>query len=247
MGKNQQGQSEPTTNARPQIFVNIEAEFKIFLRSLEGAIDLDKTSGNKVISRKADFFLAKENAILEIKTINSDRYKSFESWINKKISDPNEIKKGMPVVFGTINFNQIYESHRNKKLFDRQLDIHASRTLEGYIRDAKYQIYETKKSIQDNSALGILVILNEGYEFYETWFVYRMIQDMLRSIKKYKPYLAIDGVLYINESRFKRNIIDVVFIHESNNLDDLTPNEFLEYLHTKWAEYRGYSNTESGG
>jgi hypothetical protein len=128
-------------------------------------------------------------------------------------------------------------------LFESQLDYLAARTLEDYIRDAKQQIYETKKALGCDGAFGFLVILNEGHEFYETWFVYRMIQGMLIDINKSQPDLRIDGVWYINESTIQNGIVDVVFIHESNELEDITPNEILDEMNGGWTIYRGYKTT----
>jgi len=77
----------------------------------------------------------------------------------------------------------------------------------------------------------------------DTGFVYRVIQEMLKKIKLQSPESPIDGVLYINESKSKVGEVNAVFIHESDNLDDLAPNEFFDWLFKKWAEQRGYGNT----
>ena len=111
------------------------------------------------------------------------------------------------------------------------------------MRSAKRQILDAKQALSKKNAKGFLVILNEGFDFYETWFVYRVIQGMLIEIAKKQPELRIDGVWYINESTIHKREVDVVFIHESNKLEDLSPNELLDNLHQDWAKYRGYSIT----
>ena len=223
--------------------MKIEDDFKKFLNSLENTINLDNLPPSTFNKKKADYYLKEHNVILEIKSINSDRREAFEPWINNKVSDFKEIQRGMPILFGTKNFRSIYEAHRNKKYFDKILDSHASKTLEGYIRSAKYQLRDTKQSLEVDKAIGILVILNQEYEFYETGFVYRVVQQMLSKLKEKSPEASIDGVLYINESKSSTGEIDTVFIHESNKLEDISPNEFLDNLYKLWAKHRGYGNT----
>ncbi len=221
----------------------LESEFKNYLISKAGAIDIDTLPTQKFPKKKADYFIANKRSILEIKCIKSDRADALEPWLQKRIETSSEFKNGMPIVFGTIPFEQIYEGHSNKELFNKQLDTLAARTLIDYVRNAKHQIYETKKALACSDALGFLIILNEAYEFYETWFVYRMIQSMLLDIQNNEPKLKIDGVCYINESTTHKGSANIVFIHSSNELEDLTPNEVLDELARGWASYRGYKTT----
>lgn len=224
-------------------FKPLESEFKSYLELRVGAVDIDKLPNLKFLNKKADYYLANKRSIFEIKSITGDRAKSLEPWLQKRIETYSEVKNGMPVVFGTVSFRRLYEGHSNKDLFEKQLNSLAFRTLEEYIRNAKHQICDTKKALGCENSFGFLVILNEGSEFYETWFVYRMIQNILKSIVSNQPDLKIDGVWYINESTAPKRTVDVVFIHESNELEDITPNEILDELHSGWAAYRGYTIT----
>lgn len=223
--------------------MKLEDSFKKYLAQIPGAVNLDTLPESTFPKGKADFYIEGLNAIFEIKSINSDRSDALGPWLQRKIESNSESKNGMPVVFGTVSFKEIYEGHANKELFNRQLDSLASRTLSDYVRSAKRQIFDARQALSKTKAKGFLVILNEGFDFYETWFVYRVIQDMLIDITKNQPELKIDGVWYINESSIQKKEIDVVFIHESNELEDISPNELLDNLHQGWAKYRGYTVT----
>lgn len=223
--------------------MSLETAFKNYLRQIVGAKDLDELPEDTFPRNKADFFLETRRSIFEVKSISSDRADALVPWLKKKIETRSEIKNGMPVLFGGASLWQIHRSHANKALFENQLDYLAARTLEDYIRSAKRQIYETKKALGCDAAFGFLVILNEGHAFYETWFVYRMIQGMLIDVKNSQPDLRIDGVWYINESAIQNGIVDIVFIHESEEIEDITPNEILDEMNGGWIIYRGYKTT----
>lgn len=219
---------------------SLEFAFKNYLSQVVGAENLDGRPEQDFPRHKADYYLASKQSVFEVKSISSDRIDALEPWLQKRVETSSEVKNGMPVVFGSATFKQIYEKHTNKKLFIKQLDSLASRTLEDYVRKAKNQIHDTKKALGCTDAFGFLVILNQGFEFYETWFVYHMIQDMLKGIISKQPERKIDGVWYINESTVQKRTADVIFIHESNELDDITPNKILNELQRGWAVYRGY-------
>lgn len=220
--------------------MTLESEFKKYLVESVDAIDIDALPKSHFPKNKSDYYLKEKQSVLEVKSISSDREDSLEPWLQKRIDESSEVKNGMPVVFGMATFNQLYQGHSNKVLFEKQLDDLASRTLEDYIRSSKKQIFETKKALDCYDSYGFLVILNEGFQFYETWFVYRMIQLMLKKIAAETPHLKIDGVWYINESTKANKKVDVVLIHESDELKDTSPNEILVSLAHSWASYRGY-------
>lgn len=155
---------------------------------LNGAVDLDSLPESQFPEKKSDFYLEEKQSIMEIKSISSDRADALKPWLQRRVESSSEIKKGMPVVLGTVSFKQIYEGHSNRKLFNKQLDSLAARTLADYIRSSKKQIYATKKALNCENAYGFLVILNEGFQFYETWFVYRIVQAMLKQIAIETPH-----------------------------------------------------------
>ena len=220
--------------------MSLESAFKEYLVKHTGAVDLDVLPDSRFPKNKADYYLENKRSVFEVKTISSDRSEAFKPWLQKRVENSSEVKNGMPSVFGTVLFKGLYDSHSNKKLLNGQLDSLASRTLEGYVRSSKKQILDTKIALDCKDGDGFLVILNEDFEFYDTWFVYRIIQAILKRIELEQPHLKIDGVWYINESTKGKNEIDVVFIHESDELEDLTPNEILEDLSRGWANFRGY-------
>ena len=223
--------------------MNLESAFKEFLIKCTGAVDIDLLPESQFPKGKGDFFLDEKQSIIEVKSISSDRADALEPWLQKRVESSSEVKNGMPVVSGTVSFEQIYEGHSNKGLFNKQLDSLAARTLEDYIRSSKKQIHATKKALDCKDAYGFLVILNEDFQFYETWFVYRVIQVMLQRIATETPHLKIDGVWYINESIKTIKEVDVVFIRESEELDDILPNKILDQLARSWARYREYIST----
>lgn len=223
--------------------MNIESAFKKYLGEHAGGTDLDTLPDSKFPKNKSDFYLKEKRSVFEIKSISSDRADALGPWLQNKVEKSSEVKNGMPVVQGTVSFKEIYEGHSNKALFERQLDMLAARTLEGYIKSSKKQIFETKKALGVENAYGFLVILNERFDFYETWFVYRVIQTMLKGIASKDPDFMIDGVWYINESAIDKSGVDVVFIHDTDELEDATPNEILDDLAHGWASYREYLNT----
>lgn len=220
--------------------MKLESAFKEFLVNIVGAVDLDVLPESQFPKRKGDYYLEEKKSIFEVKTISSDRANAFQPWLQKRVDTSSEFKNGMPKVFGKVFFKQLYDGHSDKELFERQLDSLASRTLEGYIRGSKRQIFSTKKALDCEDAYGFLVILNESFEFYETGFVYRIIQIMLKKIVAETPHLKIDGVWYINESSKVNKMVDVVFIHESEELENISPNEILNHLASSWAKHRGY-------
>ncbi|SUB63518.1 Uncharacterised protein [Plesiomonas shigelloides] len=220
--------------------MQLESCFKKFLTEVMKGTDLDLLPESRFKSNKSDFYISEINSIIEIKSISSDRYDALEPWLNNKIKNNLELKNGMPIIFGTIPFKTIFESHSNQALFTKQLDQLANRTIEDYIRNAKKQIHSTKLALNKQSASGFLVILNESYEFYDTAFVYRSVQKRLAKIIEKSPSLKIDGVIYINESHKYNNIVDVCFIHESDDIENIEYNETLVNIGSQWAMYRGY-------
>lgn len=226
--------------------MDLESAFKEFLEVAMGAVNLDALPESHFPKHKSDYYLEDRKSIFEIKTISSDRADAFQPWLQKRVENSSEVKNGMPVVFGTVSFKRLYEGHSNKELFHRQLDSLAARTLADYVRSSKKQIHATKKALDCKDAYGFLVILNEKFQFYETWFVYRMVQMHLREVASETPHLKIDGVWYINESAKSERGVEVVFIHDSEELEeleeleDISANEILDHLALEWAKYREY-------
>ena len=102
--------------------MKLEDSFKQYLAQISSAVDLDTLPETTVPKGKADFYIEDLDAIFEIKSINSDRSDALGPWVQRKIESNSEWKNGMPVVFGAVSFQEIYEGHENKKLFNRQLD-----------------------------------------------------------------------------------------------------------------------------
>ena len=78
-----------------------------------------------------------------------------------------------------MNVEQLIKNHKNPDLIRNVLCDRASRNLKDILRKADKQLAETRKVINKDECVGVLVILNERSDFHDQDFVYQEISRLL--------------------------------------------------------------------
>lgn len=93
--------------------------------------------------------------------------------LNDFINDLADKDTDFLTFLGTVNVEQLIKNHKNPDLIRNILCDRASRNLKEILRKADKQLAETKKVINKDECVGVLVILNERSDFHDQDFVYQ--------------------------------------------------------------------------
>ena len=103
-----------------------------------------------------------------------------------------------------MNVEQLIKNHKNPDLIRNILCDQASRNLKEILRKADKQLAETKKVINKDECVGVLVILNERSDFHDQDFVYQEISRLLHK-KDEQGHLERKNIQAVRPSKTKHS------------------------------------------
>ena len=163
--------------------------------------------------------------------------------LNDFINDLADKDTDFLTFLGTVNVEQLIKNHKNPDLIRNILCDQASRNLKEILRKADKQLAETKKVINKDECVGVLVILNERSDFHDQDFVYQEISRLLHK-KDEQGNLErknIQAVWYIHEyqKNNKKNTFSNFLMGPTANIDSVK--SLGNFLHMDWISFNGYA------
>ena len=163
--------------------------------------------------------------------------------LNDFINDLADKDTDFPTFLGTVNVEQLIKNHKNPDLIRNILCDQASRNLKEILRKADKQLAETKKVINKDECVGVLVILNERSDFHDQDFVYQEISRLLHKKDELGDLERknIQAVWYIQEyqKNNKKNAFSNFFMGPTANIDSVK--SLGNFLHMDWISFNGYA------
>ena len=217
--------------------MNLNERFKKFAdnkyESIDDAKDIIFTG------KKADYLAFDRSWILEVKFLETDR----QIVLNDFINDLADKDPDFPIFFGTVNVEQLIENHKNPDLIRNVLCDRASRNLKDILRKADKQLAETKKVINKDECVGVLVILNERNDFHDQDFVYQEISRLLHKKDEQGDLERknIQAVWYIHEyqKNNKKNAFSNFLMGPTANINSVK--SLGSFLYMDWISFNGYA------
>jgi|SRR5580658_1489495 hypothetical protein len=142
-------------NTRP----TLRARFEAFVKTLDGYEDIDallkfsKTTGGRM---RADYLFQGREIIVEQKTLESNPIHRPQ-----KFADEIMRERGI-VVLGRSSTQRIFSRQPDANALQRRLVLDIAKTIDDDVAKADKQTRDTRLIFSIPSAVGILVLLNEG-------------------------------------------------------------------------------------
>lgn len=221
--------------------MNLNERFKKFADNEYESID--DLNDIKFSGRKADYFAFDRSWILEVKFLETDR----QILLNDFINDLADKDPDFPQFFGTVHVEELIKRHKNPDLIRNILCDRASRNLKDILRIADKQLAATKKVIDNDDCVGVVVILNERNDFHDQEFIY---QEVSRLLHKKNPAgeferKNIHAVWYIHEyqQNKSKHTISNFLIRPTDEYESIR--SLANFLHLDWISYNGYAFIQS--
>ena len=217
--------------------MNLNERFKKFADNKYESIDDVKDI--IFTGKKVDYLAFDRSWILEVKFLETDR----QIVLNDFINDLADKDPDFPIFFGTVNIEQLIKNHKNPDLIRNVLCDRASRNLKDIFRKADKKLAETKRVINKDECVGVLVILNERDDFHDQDFVYQEISRLLHKKDELGDLERknIQAVWYIQEyqKNNKKNAFSNFFMGPTANIDSVK--SLGSFLHMDWISFNGYA------
>jgi hypothetical protein len=222
---------------------SLNQRFKAFISQLPSAEVIDNLEFSPEFdkSKRADFLVENREAIIEIKSLESDP----EHKIHNELENHQE-RDEYPLFYGEMELNKVLKHLPDGDEIQKKLFYKISRSIEQSFREADKQIRATKEILSCPDSIGLLVLLNEnisvlspevisfrvsqllakmdddGSPHYKNitsvWFILENFSLKTRKGDKLFPSIVIDGPAAVNRPQLTR---------------------ILNILQGKWAAFNG--------
>lgn len=195
-------------------YSELENNFKKFIIEHEKGISIDdmqhhfrKQDGQNI--KMADYLIANNKFILEMKSLFSDRETNISDKVNSLV------KTGCWAGcdwFGSVHLEELIQKHPDSKRFRYDIMNYAYDNIRNkVIKTANEQISKTKEILKLNDSIGGLVLLNDNVYSHKPEYLSEEILHLLESQK----YNNIEFVVYISKLVNKR--VDCCILLDSNS------------------------------
>lgn len=229
-----------------------EENFKQFVTSLRGVIDLDKRAEKFSDKEKMADYLIENLLVIELKTFKSNPRDKVIGYAQSEMDKINQAE-GFPILLGQHSFRKIAQTLLNGKEIINKFDNKYFRQIEGVMKNANKQIKSTIENLDMAShSYGVLIIINEQADLYQPEIVIGYIcRELLRTNNEGKPrYSNIHQVALIQSSYKVNNtnnktLIPCHFIKNSL-LDDTElsqkAEDVMKFFWSAFARFVGVGN-----
>jgi len=173
----------------------LEDRVKAFIESSPMTDSLDEPEFADVIgsASKADYLLANQAIIAELKTFNGDPKDRVEDHLRKRLAQP-----GGPIVFGQLGLSQIVDSlDDSQAVYKAVLDL-SSRAVRRHLQKSNEQIASTRKGLSLGEAAGMLILMNDSEPMIDAACIGYSIKAAIEAVES--GYPEIKYILAIIES-----------------------------------------------
>lgn len=219
----------------------LEDQFQKFLSFLPGSENIDSLAIPKggENSQKADYFLAKRQIIIEIKSLKKDTSHKVE-----KIIEPHRERSEFPNFYGERDLQDVLTHLPDGEEIKKTIYEKITTSIEKAFKKADDQITETKNLFNVPYAQGVLVILNESIDIFSPDVLLHKVAHLLnkKNSKGEVRYQAIVCAWIIFESHYiqinpnlKAPLIVLLTGPQSKDHPELA--DFIDEIQPKWAEF----------
>jgi hypothetical protein len=137
---------------------SLRERFESFVKTLDGFEDIDVLLKNCDLpgKKRADYLFDKRDIIVEQKVLEIDPVQKPQRFIDQLMEQRRFILLG-----GQVSANVIFGKLPDGKELQRQLVLKLTKVLDGIVANADKQTRDTREIFSIQSAIGVLVILNE--------------------------------------------------------------------------------------
>ncbi len=207
---------------------DMETRFHAFALTVEGAEAIDDLQLDTRGGQRADYLWRSRSVIVELKVLQGDPQHKINSTF-EMLSKREEF----PVVLGQAAAHKVlaHLSDGDEQL--RRLRQRIMRSVEAAFRDAKGQIANTKRLLELDDALGILVLLNPDVESLDPIDVGKEVSRLMQ--QRQRDDWAVDAVWLLSEAHLVGGAQPCIII-ESDKVDRFSwAEEFLSSLNGQWG------------
>lgn len=222
---------------------NLEVRFTYFVKSLEGAECIDELplSDQQRRKQKADFFFNQRDFICELKSLKTDTFDKVEKILAPYMQTPE-----WPVIFGSVDLQQVLERFPNKEAINAKIVESVTDSIEGVIESANRQIRTTKETFALPASEGILVILNDVVEGLTPELInYRIIKSLTKTLNGEPRFPHVSMVMVIStihQADVRPNLkASPILTIPGTSGDPTKVKKFIDSLLPKWARFDGRS------
>jgi hypothetical protein len=229
---------------------NLEARFKVFAKTLEGAecIDELELTREQEKANKADYFFNNKDVIGELKALQTDASSKIE-----KVLAPYRDTPEWPLFFGERDIQKILDYLPDKEKINEKLVEAITDSIEGVVEKANRQIRETKRTFNLPDAGGLLIVLNDLVDIFSpeliTYRVRRSLNKRTRTGELRFP--NISAVLIIGGSHYTQlnpNLKGIPVLIITNNVPEAKRvEEYVSILIRHWSAFDGHPLIEMDG
>lgn len=140
-----------------KVRVDIEKELDVCVRSLGGVV-LDDEHGPKDPT-KADYWFPQENVVGELKCLSDNYFDdlSFNGWLQRKYEDWVRRNLANP-----ISLRSVINLANLPPICAHEVTSFLRKRLDGSLKQANLQIKASRQDLGATSALGLLILVNDG-------------------------------------------------------------------------------------
>jgi hypothetical protein len=219
---------------------NLEDRFKVFLRDLEDAENIDalKLTPEQQRANKADYFFERRSIVGELKALYTDAEPKIET-----ILEPYRETPEWPLFYGEQALQKVLERLPDSESLTAKIVEAVTDSIEGVVKKANRQIRATKETFGLPDAGGLLIILNDVVEILSPNLVTNRVRRALnkRTSDGELRFPFISAVLLIGGAHYTQLTpmlkgIPLLTI-PSNMPESDKVEEFIGELSSKWAAF----------
>jgi len=207
---------------------DMETRFHTFALMVEGSEAIDDLQLDTRGGQRADYLWRSRSVIVELKVLQGDpQHKINNTFETLRKRDE------FPVILGQAAAHKVLAHLPDGKEQLRRLRQKIMRSVEAAFRDAKGQIANTKRLLELDDALGVLVLLNPDVESLDPIDVGKEISRLMQ--QRQADTWAVDAVWMLSEAHLVDGAQPCIII-ESDKVDRFSwAEEFLSSLNPQWG------------
>lgn len=217
----------------------LENNVKKFIIDHEKGISIDdiqhkfrKSNGQN--HKMADYLIADNKIILEMKSLFTDRVGNINEKLNELVKTDGWLAKNW---YGTVHLEDLIKKHPDSERFRHNVMNFAYENIKTkVIKEANKQICKTKEVLGLNDSIGGVILLNDNVFSHNADYLSDAILYLLATQK----YPSVEFVVYISKLIDKRVDFCVLIDGESKNkkyINWYMNNVFL----VNWSSFNQYA------
>jgi hypothetical protein len=189
---------------------------------------------------KADYFLEGRRVVLELKDLQTD-----QGWRVQKVLDRWRRAPDWPLFGGQLDLSVALQRYPRRETFERELYYEVCASLDRVVKKANRQLRETRRTFTlDNSALGVLAILNDRFDLLTPSVVATRLGQLIARASRdgRRRFGDLDSAIYVQwahevERSDGARRTPVIAVVEQRRVEAGYPGRFEDSFMEAWARF----------